>query len=162
MVEAKIKTDLIEATLESWVEEITENFRETEAVIKESGVWDVLAQVRKKLCQDFPFVKLVQAPDLDSKRLEEVASQVKKYPHTWPDLRCRVLLEWRSGEDEIRHFILVNADPRTKALIIAGEEVKRLERKDWQKKEILLTNLMFAINNPAKEHTNRTINYDSY
>jgi hypothetical protein len=80
--------------------------------------------------------------------LEEIASSVTKSPYRKPNLRCWLSLQW-GGKDGRWRSIIVNVDPVGEALIIAGEEVKRLEREDWEKEGIIFETLMTAIEKPA-------------
>jgi len=149
MTEAEVEDDPLEAIKKSWAKELLKKFRRAERVIKDSQVWDLLFQIKKENFPSDEFIAadIISNPSFTPCKLEEIANSVTKYPYNKPDLRCWLSLEWCS-KDGMRYSIIINADPYGEALVIAGEEVKRLEKEEWKKREIVFETLISAIKKP--------------
>jgi len=149
MTEAEAGDDPLEAIKKSWAKELVKNFRRAEEIIKDSGVRDLLFRIKKESFPSDKFIasNIISNPGPTLQELEEIADSVTKYPYHKPDLRCWLSLEW-CGKDGMRCSIIINADPHGEALVIAGKEVKRLEKEEWQKREIIFETLMSAIRKP--------------
>src|SRR4030067_2410360 len=119
-----------------------------ETVIRDSDVRDLLAQVKEENFpqEEFPVVDIILSSSLGltSQELEEIANSVTKSPYRKPNLRCWLGLQW-GGKDGRWRSIIINVDSCPEALVITGQEVKRLEKEEWQKEGVIFETLMAAI-----------------
>lgn len=146
---AEVETDPLEAIKDSWVRCIVENFRKSETVVKNSGIVDLLAQAKEAILlqEEVIVLKTTQNSQLTLQELLNIANQVKRFPYRKPDLRHWFCLEWCQKEGEWRS-IMVTVNPHFEALVIRGQEVKRLEKRDWQQEGTVFQTLMASIQKP--------------